>query len=528
MPGPADLPRLSPGDLASLKAIVASAGALLLALRLVPLGWEARPSLRRGWDVALLGLGILAGAAWFNLFQAGLPGRHPSETFHYYVGSKYFSELGYTRLYRCVAVADAEAGRAARVGQRHLRNLETNSLEPAAGALDDPGVCTRRFTPERWQGFQRDLAWFRDRPSARAWHRMQTDHGYNATPVWGLIGGLLANTGPATDGQILALRLLDPALLAAGFAGVAVAFGWRALCVVLLAWGTGHAWQFGWIGGSYLRQIELAAVLLGVGCLRRARPGAAGFLLATAALVRLFPAVLFAGPALQALLAIRRSGRWHVAPEHRRLAAGALAAAALWVPASAWWGGGAGSWLEFADHTRVLVSTPLRNHVGLRTLLAFEPGAPAAHRRLDHALPDPYQPWKDARERAFAPRLPLFVAGVGAYLTLLAAAVRREPVWAAAAVSACLVPVALELTSYYLAILAVCGLLWVRHPPIGVALVALSAAGWALADAFAHLEQIFTWFSLAAVAFAVFAALWMWRVPAGPEPGPSPVSPAGS
>jgi hypothetical protein len=528
MPGPAELPRLSPGDLASLKAMLASAGALVLALRLVPLRWEVRPGLRRAWDAALLGLGILAGAAWFNLFQSGLPGRHPSETFHYYVGSKYFPELGYTRLYRCVAVADAEAGRAARVRQRSLRNLDTNSLEPAAGALADPEACTRHFSPERWRSFQRDLAWFRDRPSARAWHRMQTDHGYNATPVWGLFGGLLANTAAASDAQILALRLLDPALLLAAFAGVAAAFGWRALCVVLLAWGTGHAWQFGWIGGSYLRQLELAAALLGLCCLRRARPSAAGFLLATAALARLFPALLFAGPALQALLAIRRAGRWHLAPEHRRLAAGALAAAALWVPASVWWAGGARSWLEFADHTRVLVSTPVRNHVGLRTLLAFEPGAPPAHRMLDHSLPDPYQPWKDARERAFAPRRPLFGLLVGAYVAVLAAAVRRQPAWAAAALSACLVPVALQPTSYYLAILAVCGLLWVRHPPVGVALVALSAAGWALADAFAHLEQIFTWFSLAVVAFAVFAAVWVWRVPAAPDPGRNPTSPAGS
>jgi hypothetical protein len=527
MPGPADLPRLSPGDLASLKALLASVGALLLAVRLLPLGWEANPLRRRGWDAALLGLGVLAGAAWFDLFRAGFPAGHPSETFHYYVGSKYFRELGYTRLYRCVAVADAEAGRAARVRQRRLRNLDTNSLEPAAGALDDPAACTRHFTPERWRSFRRDLAWFRDRPSVRAWHLMQTDHGYNATPVWGLIGGLLASTAPASDGQIRALRLLDPALLAAAFAGVAAAFGWRALCVVLLAWGTGHAWQFGWTGGSYLRQIELSAVLLGLGCLRRERPAAGGFLLATAALVRLYPVVLFAGPALQALVATGRARRLHLAPEHRRLALGALAAAALWLPAAAAWSGGAQSWLDFADRTRVLVSTPLRNHVGLRTLLAFDPAAPA-HRLVDPALPDPYQPWKDARQRALAPRLPLFAALVGAYVALLAAAVRRQPAWAAVAVSACLVPVALELTSYYLAILAVCGLLWVRHPPVGVALVALSALGWALVDAFVHLDQIFTWFSLAAVAFALFAALWIWRVPPALEPGSSPVSPAGS
>ena len=46
------------------------------------------------------------------------------------------------------------------------------------------------------------------------WHRTQVDHGYNATPVWGLLGRLVAGSGPVTEGRILALRLLDPLLLA--------------------------------------------------------------------------------------------------------------------------------------------------------------------------------------------------------------------------------------------------------------------------------------------------------------------------
>jgi len=506
----------------TVKALVAGAGTLLLLVRLVLPRWERRSARwRRLWDGALLGLGLLAAACWWNLFQFNYPiFGHPSETYHYYLGSKYFRELGYTRLYRCTAIADAEWGWRKQVAHRYIRDLETNNVELAGSLLEHPEACKQHFTPERWRSFSRDVAWFRKQLPRGRWQRTQTDHGYNGTPAWGLFGGLLARTGPATDRQILALRLIDPLLLLLTWAAVGWTFGWRVLCVALLYWGTNYPAQYGWVGGSYLRQVEFAAVLLGICLMRRQRMTAAGFLLVLAALVRIYPALLLAGPGLQAAGAMIRRRRLWLSAAHRRLLLGGLLALATVLPLSALSSGGFGAWLQFAENSRVLLGTPLRNHMGLRTLLSYDPQAPSRVTR-DTRLADPYAPWKQAREQAFARHRWFFGALVAGFTLLLAAAVRRQPEWVAVVLATGLVPVAAELTCYYSAILAAFALLWRRHPAPGAALVGLSAAGWLLAERFLFYDEIFTWISLATLAFVLFATLWVWR--SGPAQTATPV-----
>jgi len=43
---------------------------------------------------------------------------HRHEFYHYYLGSKYFSELGYSRLYDCTLVAEIDNGRRSQVENR--------------------------------------------------------------------------------------------------------------------------------------------------------------------------------------------------------------------------------------------------------------------------------------------------------------------------------------------------------------------------------------------------------------------------
>ena len=487
----------------SLKAAVATAGALLLGFCALRRSRGRAPG--RVADALLAALGALAAAAWWNFGSFHHPGfGHASETYHYLVGAKYFPELGYAELYRCTAVADAESGRRAEVQARHARDLDANSLVPAAGWLREPGRCKQRFTPARWRAFRRDVAFFRERLPPERWAATQVDHGYNATPAWGLVGALLARTGPATPARVLALELLDPLLLVAAGAAVARAFGWRTLCVLLLYWGTNYPAHYGWVGGGYLRQLELAALLVGIACLRRARFASGGAWLAFASLVRIFPACALAGVGLKALAQALETRRARLTPALRRVAAGALATALVLVPLAGVGVGGLGVWREFAARSEVLLATPLRNHVGLKTLLAWDP-ATTARALADPAQEDPYAPWKEARRRTFEARRLPFAACVGAFALLLALAVRREEEWAAAVLGLGLVPVALELTCYYWAALAAYALLWERHPWVGAALCALSAAGWWIAGRLLFYDEIFPWLSLATVAFVVFA-----------------------
>src|SRR5262245_14188243 len=291
---------LGPAQAGTLKAAVAVAGTLLLGVVARERSRDRAPG--RAADALLALLAALAAAGWWNLGSFHHPGfGHPSETYHYLVGAKYFPELGYANLYRCTAIADAESGRRAEARARHARDLDTNLLVPAAELLRDPERCKGRFSPARWRAFRRDVAFFREHLPPERWAATQVDHGYNATPAWGLLGALLARTGRATGPRVLALELLDPVLLAASGAAIAWAFGWRTLCVALLYWGTNYPAHYGWVGGAFLRQLDLAALLVGICCLRRTRFASGGALLALASLVRVFPALALAGVALKAL-----------------------------------------------------------------------------------------------------------------------------------------------------------------------------------------------------------------------------------
>jgi len=204
----------------------------------------------------------------------------------------------------------------------------------------------------------------------------------------------------------------------------------------------------------------------------------------------------------------------------RRFAVGGLAAAALLLPAAAV-SMGAGAWLDFAENSRTLLASPVRNQMGLRSFLAWHPQR-TARDLFDHSLEDPYQRWKDARLATFAERRPVFFILAAGFVALLALAVQRQPLWVAAVLGVGLIPVTTELTGYYSAILVVFALLWSRAPVIGAGLVGLSAAGWGFVEIFHFFDPILSWIGLAAALFVTFATLRVWWT--GPVSDPTPAT----
>ena len=223
---------------------------------------------------------------------------HTHEWTHYYLGSKYFPELGYERLYECLSLADVEHGLRRRVELRKITNLRTNVLETTHDVLANPQRCRSHFSPPRWQAFKRDVDFFRARMAPRYWDAVHLDHGYNATPVWTTAGAFLASLAPASNTQLHLLALLDPLYLLGTIAVIWWAFGWRVLSVALLVFATNFPSRFYWTGGSFLRWDWLFYLVAAIACLKRGRPALGGAALAYATLLRVFPLFLFAGPAL--------------------------------------------------------------------------------------------------------------------------------------------------------------------------------------------------------------------------------------
>jgi hypothetical protein len=436
---------------------------------------QSQNQLRRRDDLLVV-VGALSFACWWNLGAFHHPRFvHFHEFAHYYLGAKYHDELGFTRLYQCIVAADAENG--GRSGQEGwVRNLETNVLEPAPVALSGAAECRSRFAPERWTAFRSDVQWFRARFSDARWRRLLADHGYNATPVWTAAGSLLANAGPASPALILALALIDPVLYLAMWAVVWRTFGWRTTCVALIWWGTNYPARYSYIGGAFLRGDWLALLVTGICLLRLRYTALAGAALGWSSALRVFPAVILAGPALRGLwprAGLARPGQMRALA---RLFAGAGGMVAVLVVITSLLNSGRPgdlhAWRSFAHNSGKHLGQASTNRMGLKVALAFEPETRFVNLR-DAWMESPLDTWHGARARVFRERRWAFWAALAAYLTLLLFAVRRLLTWESAVVAAGLPVIAFELACYYYGFLLVFAFLWPRRRWIGLALAIL-------------------------------------------------------
>ncbi|MCA9540197.1 MAG: hypothetical protein KC620_14970, partial [Myxococcales bacterium] len=283
---------------------------------------------------------------------------HYWDAFHYYVGGKYFRENHYERIYQCSAIAEVDDGRAEEFADRQIRDLRDNSLGPAKPVLDRPEAYRAAFTPDRWAEFRQDLRLFRSYMGQSWWEKMFKDHGFNASPVWIMVGRTITNINgdalvpPAElanapsnvkgrrPSQLRAVRdrfeadrvafesrmgvfaLLDFLLYAGIFAFILWAFGLRACALAVLIWGCGYPWAYFWTGGSFGRVPWLFAAVAGVSLLKRGYSALGGAGITWSMLLRVFPGALIGGVAAKIgwslLVALRqRQGvdRWRAATE---------------------------------------------------------------------------------------------------------------------------------------------------------------------------------------------------------------------
>lgn len=510
--------------------------ALLFEALLIARSQRARPGARSRvlLGCVLVAIAFVAHARLLGTRDGGglelrTPPPQLHEFFHYYLGTRYFAELGYTGLYAATVLADLEdEPQRFRPGEL-VRDLASNRPEPRALAVARGRELRERFTPERWQAFKQDVALFREANPPELWDRRGyvMDHGYNGTPLTTLVLGGLANRDWLPSRDFIALmRWADIYLLALAGLLVAGLEGAGVGLLFLFFLFANPLDDYAFVGAAYLRFGWLLALAGALLALRRGADATAGALFALATGLRLFPVVIHASLVLHALL--RRDRRERLLRQRRLHAGFAAAGLAIFaLGAGVATPGGRLSWLDFADDIRLHGGTPAANRIGLAIPFAYAP-AKDRHPSLDDRtrMRPGFEDfdWAGETRRVLAERRVPHVAVAGlallATLAWLRCARERETFLPALA----LVFTAVPLAHYDWSVL---GLLPLVHPRRRDLLLALSLLCGVLVALAApgpldeRLDLRFSLMSLCLAAFLAFAALRATRARGAPVAAPA-------
>lgn len=440
-----------------------------------------------------IGLTVLGFFTYFDFLNPNVRYNnyyHRHEFFHYYMGSKYFEQIGYARLYECTAIAEVELGFGDKLKKQDMRDLRVNLIGPITNTyvFSDPKQCTDHFKPEQWEAFKTDVKWFEQSARGTYWDNMKKDHGYNPPPVWTMTGKFFGSFAPAGDGYFKLLSLIDVFIHIGVLAMLGWAFGLRTMAVGAVFWGCNAVANFYWTGGAFMRQDWVFFLVASV-CMARKRYFAlSGAALMWCALLRVFPAVLFFGVGLIVLFHLIRKRTLH--PDHKRWIAGAAIAMGVLVPASIAVSG-VGAYKEFAHHISTHRNTPLTNHMGLESMLSHNWDGRMLFSQ-DDRLDDPFSEWKQGRiDRIHNLKwvqnsIILLIAGWIAWSLR-----RTKLLWVGIPLSVPLLVSMMNLTCYYYVVFLSAVVLVRQRPALAVALLATSGASQVLHYRFYFIDDKF-------------------------------------
>jgi hypothetical protein len=398
-----------------LKVLLSVATLLLLYLRYrkrAASGDSATPySLRAK---ALVGLAVVLSFAAFHSFGKPQGGTfvHHGEMFHYYLGSKYFNELGYYELYNAVIAADAEQD-SALAALPFYTDLATYQNAPRVAALAQAERVKGRFSETRWNAFKHDVSYFKELTGLPRTPKLVfflMDHGYNASPVSTSLLSALTNIVPVT--QLPLLASLDVLLVAAMVAVVFGTFGLEMGALFSVYFFANVLNDPGYVSGGLLRYDWLFCCVLAVCLLEKKRHASSAFFLAVAAMTRLFPLVMFYGMLLAIFSQFKLARSVEKSSLRFVLTAGATALALFLLPALSF-GSVFAPWQEFSAKTALHDRGVYVNHLGLRGMVLFEP----SHLSLDKFVEtfndgqtnDIVRHWQDIKESEFHEKRPVIV-----------------------------------------------------------------------------------------------------------------------
>ena len=361
---------------------------------------------------------------------------HFHEFVHYYLGPKYFDELGYLGLYDCLALADreiaAEEQHPPRISGfvRDLADILTDRTSEQSIEVCRTGARTR-FSDARWTAFKGDVrALARLTPDAY-WNAVVYDAGFNPPPSLIVVSSAVTNLIPieaATRPTYLLATGIDLVLLVVCLFMTRVALGEITAATFATFFGATLVSDYSWNGGSVMRFTWFVALVLGILALKQRRWILAGVMLGFATCDRIFPVAFAATAMVPIALAARHS------PEHRailrRFVLGFGAVVVVLVAASLLMFG-TSSWriffMRIGRHDDVYHVL----HIGLKKVLTFRSWVPNQNFH-GHEGTERYRAWNLALRATWTSMRPLVIPLQALVVLATAwAASRRRPYEAA-------------------------------------------------------------------------------------------------
>jgi|GEM_PF-907187 len=294
----------SPLNLSYLKMFLLAAALILWVLR-----YRLKP-LSGGWpryvvNGLLAVLTVISIASYFH-FGNGVRGNLANyhDVYHYYLGSKYSTELGYSNLYLCSLIADTEMNNLTHSKNiKMIRSLDNYGFIKVEKALKQKDRCKKQFSEQRWNKFKKDLLFFQKHEKTR-WIKKIQDKGYNATPLWNVAASIISNLTPIDETSIKYLVLIDILLMLLAFLFVAFAFGPETAFLAAIVFFASYALQPTHIRGGFLRYDWIATLLISISLLKKKKYTSSGAMLALSVASRIFPVFLAAGLGLRLIVAV--------------------------------------------------------------------------------------------------------------------------------------------------------------------------------------------------------------------------------
>ncbi|HNT87154.1 MAG TPA: hypothetical protein PKL84_04745 [Candidatus Hydrogenedentes bacterium] len=345
---PADRLRTAVTRLRPQLFLLISVGTVLMALVYVAIARWRVPFLRGLLAVPLLGIAILS-LGHYTSFYPWISKHYFNEYefYHYYIGAKYAPEIGYTKLYEATIIADEETKRL--YSANSIRDLATGRYLGVPNVLARKDEIKARFSEERWAEFVKDIEFFKRNLGGGRWSRILRDKGYNATPIWGLTGGLISNAVSTDNVKALrAVALLDPALILLALLAAFWAFGHRAAFFAAAFFGINFlTMQSPTMKAAFLRTDWIMLTIVGAALIKKGWYKTAGGVMAYAGLARIFPVIFAFGIGARALVELARTRR--IPWKHFQFFAAYAIVGGLLVGASVLYAGGLHQWREFFD-----------------------------------------------------------------------------------------------------------------------------------------------------------------------------------